>query len=529
LIFPHSIVGWNKMLLSLGGYLARSVYESKLGRIKSRDYFGGIDHGLMRKEALHLLRSFAFVPPEVPQKSDTVSYFSRAFFIEGGPFFVLTRNGFHWQKASQFIRIPPEMQFLGLFLKFPENVVLDNDISDIIGAALAEHGIVRDISIEFFKSHIKRRLLTDTEVEVLLLWLYRNNAEGKVSEHTCRDLITVIHRVATGRPLCECHFYSTFNDCETFGRSDVFPRNLEKQISLKFLQEICSLHPFEPSTWLEKVQDEGSWDSFWRSVGNAQRSFSDNPINRFREVIPTAHSQDPSLLLSLVSPSLATADPDLELPGTKPILAISDSKDQIMQKRYADLLKREQDVLRREADVARRERRLRMREKQVRFQEVSREGSTVPLDETKAVPQVGQDISQLVEVTSELTSTVTSHFATKRVRRSRFVCHLFPDSIFFSRLIPAHSRPPPWHQMRDEMPASSGPLCHPSALWRSPASLHPTQSRALLSPLRFASSLSVIIVKSNYIHLSDTGNNGLTWTHSDLSAGIVFLGQSSAV
>jgi hypothetical protein len=276
---------WNIMLLGLGGYLARFVYETQLKHIKGDFYSENMDHGPdseIRKRVLPLLRSFTFGPSENTRNFSTISQISSSFFIQSGPFSIITRNGF--EAPSKFVHIPPEMH---LFLKHPDNLTLDKDVADIIGPALKGHRIVNNIGIGAFKNHIKQQLLSDAEIEAFVLWLYDNNKRRKAGGDTCRDLLGVIRREGTGRRLSECSFYSTFGHCETFGREDVLSRDLSRRIPSEFLKDNCSWRPFKPLTWLEKVEEEGSWDIFWMHLCRAWRGFSNAEKSQFRETLAT--------------------------------------------------------------------------------------------------------------------------------------------------------------------------------------------------------------------------------------------------
>ncbi|GLB37239.1 putative protein of unknown function (DUF3684) [Lyophyllum shimeji] len=191
-LMDRNVAIWNKELLYVGGYLARSAYDMELNTIKSL-WEGAVPNGAsataidpeleswLRRRSLHALKFFTF-HPSTPS-ADVSSLLETAFFACAGNNFPLISTA--GVRNASDIRLP-DPAFAGFLRQLP---VLPDDIvakaSETIGS-LQSRGMIKSISFEDVLQELRSRPLTEDETVACLKWWIGVNKEAAKFELTPR-------------------------------------------------------------------------------------------------------------------------------------------------------------------------------------------------------------------------------------------------------------------------------------------------------------------------------------------------------
>ncbi|KAI0267320.1 hypothetical protein BC834DRAFT_981543 [Gloeopeniophorella convolvens] len=175
-LVDRNVAVWNKELLYVGGFLARSAYELELAAIKkmwdgasATQGPGGLPddeiQAWLQGRALHALKFFTF-HPSTP--SSVVSDLMRdAFFVcAPGQFPIISSEGV---MNANLVHIPgPEFSgFLKRLPVIPENIV--NGAENMI-TTLRARGMIKDITFVDVLRELRSRPLTEEETVACLKW-----------------------------------------------------------------------------------------------------------------------------------------------------------------------------------------------------------------------------------------------------------------------------------------------------------------------------------------------------------------------
>ncbi|KAF8070283.1 hypothetical protein FPV67DRAFT_1486835 [Lyophyllum atratum] len=180
----HPVPVWNKELLYVGGYLARSAYDIELNTIKSL-WEGAIPLGVpetiveqeleswLRSRSMHALKFFSF-HPSTPS-ADVSNLLETAFFACAGNNFPLISTA-GVRNASE-IRLP-DPAFAGFLKQLP---VIPDDILANASATISNlqtRGMIKSISFEDVLQELRSRPLTEDEMVACLKWWIGVNKEA---------------------------------------------------------------------------------------------------------------------------------------------------------------------------------------------------------------------------------------------------------------------------------------------------------------------------------------------------------------
>lgn len=183
---------WNRELLYVGGFLARSAYEFELGIIKrlwDAAALNGPDgpdkevQTMLQGRALHALKLFTF-RPSTP--SPLVSnLMQNAFFActTTHPFSIISSSGV--RNASQVYILHPE--FSGFVKHLP---IISQDIVDgakSMVAALRSRGMIKNVTFTDVLNELRLRPLSETDTIACLKWWINVTNQGNNSHHRHRE------------------------------------------------------------------------------------------------------------------------------------------------------------------------------------------------------------------------------------------------------------------------------------------------------------------------------------------------------
>ncbi|KAI0060543.1 hypothetical protein BV25DRAFT_1908367 [Artomyces pyxidatus] len=176
-LVDRNVAVWNKELLYVGGFLARSAYELELGNIKSLWDGAAASSGpdslpdselqtWLRGRALHALKFFTF-HPSTP--SSVVSSMMEAAFFTCAttlPFSIISSEGV---RSASAVHVP-DPAFSGFLKRLP---VVPDEISNgakTMIAALRARGMIKDITFVEVLKELRSRPLSEPEVIACLKW-----------------------------------------------------------------------------------------------------------------------------------------------------------------------------------------------------------------------------------------------------------------------------------------------------------------------------------------------------------------------
>lgn len=191
-LMDRNVAIWNKELLYVGGYLARSAYEMELNTVKSL-WEGAVPLGApatavdpeleswLRSRSLHALKFFSF-HPSTPS-ADVSSLLETAFFACAGNNFPLISTA--GVRNASDIRLS-DPAFAGFLKQLP---VLPDDILANAAATigtLQSRGMIKSISFDDVLRELRSRPLTEDEIVACLKWWIGVNKEASKFELTPR-------------------------------------------------------------------------------------------------------------------------------------------------------------------------------------------------------------------------------------------------------------------------------------------------------------------------------------------------------
>ncbi|RDB24786.1 hypothetical protein Hypma_008085 [Hypsizygus marmoreus] len=176
-LMDRNVAIWNKELLYVGGFLARSAYEMELTTVKNL-WEGAIPLGFpatsvdqelqswLRSRSLHALKFFTF-HPSTPS-ADVSSLLEAAFFscAKGNHFPIISTAGV--RNASD-VRLP-DPAFAGFLKQLP---VLPDDIlanAPVTIASLQSRGLIKNITFDDVLQELRSRPLAEDEMVACLKW-----------------------------------------------------------------------------------------------------------------------------------------------------------------------------------------------------------------------------------------------------------------------------------------------------------------------------------------------------------------------
>ncbi|KAF5386054.1 hypothetical protein D9615_002424 [Tricholomella constricta] len=203
-LMDRNVAIWNKELLYVGGFLARSAYEMELKTVKSL-WEGAVPPGFpattvdqeleswLRSRSLHALKFFTF-HPSTPS-ADVSSLFEAAFFACAGNNFPLISTA--GVRNACDVRLP-DPAFSGFLKQLP---VLPDDILANASATIAtlqSRGMIKNISFEDVLQELRSRPLEQDEMIACLKWWIGINKEASKFQLTPRTQLLNAAVLTTG-------------------------------------------------------------------------------------------------------------------------------------------------------------------------------------------------------------------------------------------------------------------------------------------------------------------------------------------
>ncbi|KAF8497462.1 hypothetical protein F5888DRAFT_1829389 [Russula emetica] len=208
-LVDRNVAVWNKELLYVGGFLARSAYELELDAVKRLWEGAAASNGAdglpdeevqtrLRGRALHALKFFSF-HPSTPSPMVS-SLMETAFFActTTRPFPIIASDGV--RNASEVYILHPE--FSGFIKHLP---VISEDIVDgarTMIASLRSRGMIKYITFVDVLDELRSRPLSETETVECLKWWIGVTKEGnelKVSQERSQLLHALVVSVTGSR------------------------------------------------------------------------------------------------------------------------------------------------------------------------------------------------------------------------------------------------------------------------------------------------------------------------------------------
>ncbi|KAI9511382.1 hypothetical protein F5148DRAFT_1172037 [Russula earlei] len=169
-LVDRNVAVWNKELLYVGGFLARSAYELELDGIKKRWESAAAAKGPVQAElrgrVLHALKFFTFHPSTPsPVVSDSME---DAFFACASthPFSIISSEGVRSASQVHF----PDPEFSSFLKRLP---IISEDIVDgakTMIAALRARGMLKNITFVDVLNELRLRPLSESEAVACLKW-----------------------------------------------------------------------------------------------------------------------------------------------------------------------------------------------------------------------------------------------------------------------------------------------------------------------------------------------------------------------
>ncbi|THH10019.1 hypothetical protein EW146_g8508 [Bondarzewia mesenterica] len=176
-LVDRNVAVWNKELLYIGGFLARSAYELEMTKIKtlwdgavvSSDPAAKPDAEMqswLQTRALHSLKFFTFhasTPSSIVSSSLEGGFFTCATSL---PFSIMSSEGV---RSASDVRIP-DAAFQGFLKRLP--VIPDDMLSGakLMIGALQRRGLIKEITFVDVLQEIRNRPLSEPEVIACLKW-----------------------------------------------------------------------------------------------------------------------------------------------------------------------------------------------------------------------------------------------------------------------------------------------------------------------------------------------------------------------
>ncbi|KAA1478156.1 hypothetical protein DENSPDRAFT_659742 [Dentipellis sp. KUC8613] len=176
-LVDRNVAVWNKELLYVGGFLARSAYEIELGNIKNlwtgAAASGGPDKQIdlelrtwLSNRALHAMKFFTF---HASTPSSVISGLMESAFFTCAtthPFSIISSEGV---MSAADVRVP-DAAFSGFLTRLP---ILPEDVSknaESMVSALRARGMIKDISFIDVLKELRSRPLSEAEGIACLKW-----------------------------------------------------------------------------------------------------------------------------------------------------------------------------------------------------------------------------------------------------------------------------------------------------------------------------------------------------------------------
>jgi len=186
-LVDRNVAVWNKELLYVGGFLARSVYEFEMDAIKKLwneaaavNGPGGLpdeeDQTRLRGRALHALKFFTFhpsTPSRVVSKLMETAFFACA---TTHPFSIISSVGV---RSLSHVHLPnPEFSgFLKCLPLIPEDIAKG---AKVMIAVLRSRGMIKKITFVDVLNELRLRPLSETETVECLQWWIGVSLEGSI-------------------------------------------------------------------------------------------------------------------------------------------------------------------------------------------------------------------------------------------------------------------------------------------------------------------------------------------------------------